>query len=64
MADEPTGEPSRVSVEEPRESAYWARTFQVPVEQVKEAVAAVGDDPARVAERLGKPWPDPESGIV
>ncbi|GJE26971.1 DUF3606 domain-containing protein [Methylobacterium organophilum] len=57
-------EPARVNVEDARAAAYWARRFQVPVEQVQSAVATVGDDPARVAAHLGKPWPYTLSGIV
>ena len=63
MADEseqdPT-EPRAVNVAHAWERAYWARRFMVPVEQVEAAVAAVGDDPARVAAHLGRDWPGHE----
>ncbi|GJD36288.1 DUF3606 domain-containing protein [Methylobacterium aerolatum] len=57
-------EPKRVNIDEASARAYWARRFQVPVEDVVAAVRAVGDDPAAVAARLGKPWPYEASGIV
>ena len=44
--------------------AYWARRFQVPVEKIREATQAVGDDPAKVAAYLGRPWPVEDSEIV
>jgi hypothetical protein len=53
-----------VNVEDPSSAAYWARRLQVPVENVTEAVQAVGDDPAAVAAHLGRPWPYDGSGIV
>lgn len=56
--------PVTVTLTEPRDKAYWARAFQTPIEDVEAAVAAVGQDPGAVAERLGKPWPLEESGIV
>lgn len=56
--------PGTITLTEPRDKAYWARYFQTPIEDVEAAVAAVGHDPATVAERLGKPWPVEESGIV
>lgn len=56
--------PRTVSLKEPRDKAYWARYFQTPSEDVEAAVAEVGHDPAKVAERLGKPWPFEASGIV
>ena len=58
------GDPARVVLDEPRDRAYWARRFEVPVEQVQAAVEAVGSDAARVAAHLGKPWPYEASGIV
>ncbi|GJD53738.1 hypothetical protein OPKNFCMD_6516 [Methylobacterium crusticola] len=61
---EPAGDPGAVLLDGPRARAFWARRFQVPVEQVEAAVEAVGPDPARVAARLGKPWPYEGSGIV
>lgn len=57
-------QPKRVNVEEPSAAAYWARRFQVPVEDVIAAVHAAGDDPAAVAAHLGRPWPYEASGIV
>lgn len=57
-------EPKRVNVEEPKAAAYWARRFQVPVEDVTAAVRAVGDEPAAVAAKLDRPWPYDASGIV
>ena len=64
-ASEPASdEPDRVNVSTPTASAYWARHFQVAVEQMHEAVDAVGNDPQRVAAHLGKPWPYTDSGIV
>ena len=56
--------PKAVNVSEPWTRAYWARYFEVPVEEVEAAVAAVGADPATVAARLGRPWPSPDGGIV
>ena len=53
-------EPGAVNVAHAWERAYWARRFMVPVEQVEAAVAAVGDDPARVAAHLGRDWPGHE----
>ncbi|MFD1301772.1 DUF3606 domain-containing protein [Methylobacterium marchantiae] len=64
MPDSRPEAPGTVALTEPRDKAYWARTFQTPIEDVEAAVAAVGHDPARVAERLGRPWPAEESGIV
>lgn len=68
MADErsggASGDPAAVVLAEPRDRAYWARRFEVPVEQVQAAVEAVGSDPARVAAYLGRPWPFEASGIV
>ena len=58
------GDPAEVVLGEPRDRAYWARRFEVPVEQVQAAVEAVGSDAARVAAHLGKPWPYEASGIV
>lgn len=63
MADT-TQEPKRVNVDDASAAAYWARRFQVPVEDVKAAVQRVGDQPAVVAAELGKPWPYEASGIV
>ena len=57
-------EPKRVNVEDPSAAAYWARRFQVPVENVIAAVHAVGDEPAAVAAHLDRPWPYDASGIV
>lgn len=57
-------EPAVVSLEEPRDRAYWARRFQMPVEEIDAAVRAVGNDPALVAAQLDKPWPYLASGIV
>ena len=59
-----SGDPAEVVLREPRDRAYWARRFEVPVEQVQAAVEAVGSDAARVAAHLGKPWPYEASGIV
>lgn len=59
-----SGDPAEVVLGEPRDRAYWARRFEVPVEQVQAAVEAVGSDAARVAAHLGKPWPYEASGIV
>lgn len=53
-----------MNVEDPSAAAYWARRFQVPVEDVIAAVREVGDDPAAVAGHLGLPWPYEASGIV
>ena len=53
-------EPRAVNIAHAWERAYWARRFMVPVEQVEAAVAAVGDDPARVAAHLGRDWPGHE----
>jgi hypothetical protein len=61
---EKAGDPDTVSLKEPRSRAFWARRFEVPVEQVEAAVAAAGTDPAKVAAHLGKPWPYDKSGIV
>ena len=57
---EARAEPTVVNVGQPWERAYWARRLMVPVERVTEAVAAVGDDPARVAAHLGREWPGHE----
>ena len=57
-------EPVTVNVSEPWTRAYWARRFEVPIEEVQAAVDAVGHEPARVAAQLGKPWPFEGSGIV
>ncbi|MGX5773795.1 DUF3606 domain-containing protein [Methylorubrum zatmanii] len=59
-----SGDPATVVLDEPRDRAYWARRFEVPVEQVQAAVEAVGPEAARVAAHLGKPWPYEASGIV
>lgn len=58
------GDPDRVNVADPSARAYWARRFQVPVEELEAAVRAVGTEPARVAAELGRPWPFEDSGIV
>ena len=58
------GDPETVNLSESESRAFWARRFQLPIEQVESAVEAVGNDPAKVAERLGKPWPFDGSGIV
>ena len=57
-------EPTCVAVSEPWALAYWARRLETPAEDVQAAVAAVGDEPAKVAAQLGKPWPFEGSGIV
>lgn len=57
-------EPATVNVSEPWTAAYWARRLEVPVEQIQAAVEAVGDDPRRVAEHLGRPWPFNPGTIV
>ncbi|MDP4024004.1 DUF3606 domain-containing protein [Methylobacterium sp. NEAU 140] len=57
-------EPKTVNLEPPDAAAYWARRFQVPVEQLHAAVRAAGHEPARVAAHLGLPWPYEASGIV
>ena len=62
--DETAHAPTIVNVAEPWTRAYWARSFEVPVEQIEAAVAAVGTDPARVAAYLGRSWPFEASGIV
>ncbi|MEH3117636.1 MAG: DUF3606 domain-containing protein [Methylorubrum populi] len=59
-----SGDPATVVLDKPHDRAFWARRFEVPVEQVQAAVEAVGTDPARVAAHLGKPWPYEKSGIV
>ena len=59
-----SGDPDIVSLKEPRDRAYWARRFEVPVERLEAAVQAAGSDPAKVAAHLGKPWPYEASGIV
>lgn len=59
-----SGDPAQVVLDAPRDRAYWARRFEVSVEQVQAAVEAVGSDAARVAAHLGKPWPYEKSGIV
>ncbi len=59
-----SGDPATVVLDEPRDRAYWARRFEVPVEQVQAAVEAVGPEAARGAAHLGKPWPYEASGIV
>ena len=43
MADS-SQEPKHVNVEDPSAAAYWARRFQVPVEDVMRAVREVGDE--------------------
>lgn len=57
-------EPTSVNVSEPWTLAYWARRLEVPIEQIEDAVKAVGHEPAKVAAHLGKPWPFQASGIV
>lgn len=57
-------QPNVVNLAEPWTRAYWARTFEVPVERLEAAVAAIGTDPETVAAHLGRPWPIAESGIV
>ena len=59
-----SGEPDHVNLTTPDGRAYWARHFQVTVEQMVDAVERVGQDPQRVAAHLGKPWPYEASGIV
>ncbi len=57
-------EPTIVNVSEPWTLAYWARRLEMPSEAVEAAVAVVGNDPAKVAAHLGRPWPYEGSGIV
>jgi len=64
MTDTPEHEPKTVNLSQPWTAAYWARRLEVPVERLQAAVDAVGDDPARVAEHLGRPWPFNSTGIV
>lgn len=67
MSDRQTPDPhapKTVNVAEPWTRAYWARYFEVPVEQIEAAVATVGEDPGTVAAHLGKSWPSPDGGIV
>jgi len=59
-----SGDPDSISLKEPRDRAFWARRFEVPVERLEAAVQAVGLDPSKVAAHLGKPWPYEASGIV
>lgn len=59
-----SGDPDTVSLKEPRDRAYWARRFEVPVERLEAAVEAAGGNPSKVAAHLGKPWPYEASGIV
>lgn len=59
-----SGDPDTISLEEPRDRAFWARRFEVPVERLEAAVHAGGSDPSKVAAHLGKPWPYDQSGIV
>ena len=59
-----SGDPATISLEEPRDRAFWARRFEVPVERLEAAVEAAGPDPSKVAAHLGKPWPYEASGIV
>ena len=56
--------PKSVNVAEPWTRAYWARYFEVPVEAVEAAVAAVGEDPGAVAAHLGKSWPARDGGGI
>lgn len=58
------GDPDTVNLKEPHSRAFWARRFEVPVERVQDAVAAVGTEPDKVAAHLGRPWPYEASGIV
>lgn len=59
-----SGDPDTISLKEPRDRAFWARRFEVPVERLEDAVKAAGSDPSKVAAHLGKPWPYEASGIV
>ncbi|WP_084673836.1 DUF3606 domain-containing protein [Methylobacterium sp. WSM2598] len=58
------GDPEVVLLDAPGTRAFWALRFQEPAEKIEQAVEEVGNDPARVAQHLGKPWPYEKSGIV
>ncbi|WFT83608.1 DUF3606 domain-containing protein [Methylobacterium sp. CB376] len=60
----PVGDPEVVLLDDPGTRAFWARRFQEPAKKIEQAVEDVGNDPARVAQYLGKPWPYEKSGIV
>ncbi|SFG63290.1 DUF3606 domain-containing protein [Methylobacterium gossipiicola] len=67
MTDSPPPDPhapKSVNVSEPWTRAYWARYFEVPVEEIEAAVAAVGEAPSDVADRLGKSWPARDGGGI
>ena len=64
VSDDADHEPKTVNLAQPWTRAYWARRFEVTIEQVQAAVDAVGSDPERVAVQLGRPWPFEGSGIV
>lgn len=46
------GSMSTVEPDDPANAQHWIEVFGVTVEQLQEAVAAVGAEPARVREHL------------
>jgi hypothetical protein len=45
---------SKVNIHEPWEMDYWTKKWNVTVQQLRAAVAAVGTSAASVARHLGK----------
>lgn len=48
----PAEAPARVDLHDPQVTKYWREHFGATVQQLEEAVAAAGDDPAAVREHL------------
>jgi len=46
---------ARISLSEPHEVKYWTQKWSVTEEELKRAVARVGNSAAAVAKQLGKP---------
>jgi hypothetical protein len=52
MAQQPGVEPDRIDLEDREAMSFWARRFDATPEQLREAVAAVGDKAADVEMHL------------
>jgi Protein of unknown function (DUF3606) len=48
----PTQDPTQINLADPVAIAYWCQRFGVTIEQLKEAVANVGNSAARVEREL------------
>ena len=56
-ASPPASDLDRIDVDNPQQAQIWANSIGVSVEQLKQAVDAVGDDARDVRRFLRKNWP-------